>query len=112
MLSIIRLAVWGATLLFPLASLARYIPTPLENSHYAHFTRRQLNPMDAQQELGPQLSSCATIFGPADHAWANATERYSTYAPPKIQLVVMPGEESDIPTIVGHAIGESPSQWC
>jgi hypothetical protein len=112
MRSIIRLSVWGATLLFPLAGHTMHIPTPLELNHPAHFTRRQLNPDYAQQELGPQLSSSTTIFGPTDDAWANATERYSTYAPPKIQLVVIPGEESDISTIVSFPLENIQSQLC
>ncbi|KAI1398668.1 hypothetical protein F4819DRAFT_502163 [Hypoxylon fuscum] len=97
MASLYGIAAWSATLLFPLAASAMHIPTTLE---YSHFTRRQVNISQAQHELGSQLSSAATIFGPTDPDWANATERYSTYAPPKIQLVVIPGTESDIPTIV------------
>jgi hypothetical protein len=76
----------------------RGIPTPLEHSHQAHFTRREFNPTNTQGELGPQLSSSATIFGPTDNAWANATERYSTYGSPKIQLVIISEEESNMQT--------------
>lgn len=101
MASLYGIAAWSATLLFPLAASAMHIPTTLE---YSHFTRRQVNISQAQHELGSQLSSAATIFGPTDPDWANATERYSTYAPPKIQLVVIPGTESDIPTIVSWSI--------
>ncbi|ORY71425.1 uncharacterized protein BCR38DRAFT_479917 [Pseudomassariella vexata] len=86
-----------AALLFPLAASGLHISTTLE---YSHFTRRLVNITQAQHELGSHLSSAATIFGPTDPDWANATERYTTYAPPKIQLVVVPGIESDIPTIV------------
>jgi hypothetical protein len=101
MTSLHGLAVWSAALLFPLAAYTRHIPTPLE---YSHFTRRQFNISQAQHELGSQLSSVATIFGPTDADWANATERYDTYAPPKIQLVVIPGTESDVPIIVSCSV--------
>lgn len=112
MLSIMRLSIWSISLLSPLVCHARHIPTPLEHNHYAHFTRRQINDTNAKDELGPQLSSSATIIISTDNAWANATERYDTYAPPKIQLVVVPGQESDIATIVGSHVDDLILQLC
>ena len=97
MASLLRIAIYSATFLFPLGSSSLHVPTALE---YGHFTRHHVNQTQAQNELGAHLSSAATIFGPTDPEWANATERYDTYAPPKIQLVVIPGTESDIPEIV------------
>lgn len=99
MISIFTIAAWSGALLLPLVAESRYIRTPLD---YGHITRRQFNISQAQYELGSQLSSIATIFGPEDPDWANATERYSTYAPPTIQLVVIPGEECDVPIIVNY----------
>ncbi|KAJ5609930.1 FAD-binding domain-containing protein [Penicillium herquei] len=56
-----------------------------------------------QKELGSLVSLSTSIFGPEDSRWSNATERYQDYALPSIQLVVQPGEETDISTIVQYA---------
>ena len=90
------LAVCGLILLQSLAA-ANAIQFP-DTQH--GFTTRRLTPVQAQLELGPLLSNNSSIFGPNDSRWPNATERYQNYAPPHIQLVVQPGLESDIPTIV------------
>ncbi|KAB8235183.1 FAD-binding oxidoreductase [Aspergillus alliaceus] len=66
-----------------------------------------LTAVQAQRELGPLLSSTTSIFGPVDSRWFNVTERYQCYAPPQIQLVVQPGRESDISTIVQYANNNS-----
>lgn len=99
MASLTRFAACCAAIFSSLTVSAAHIRTALE---YGQFTRHQLNVSQAQQELGSQLSPASVIFGPTDPDWKNATERYSTYAPPKIQLVVIPGLESDIPTIVSY----------
>lgn len=109
MRSTFQLCVWGVTLLFPLAAHTRHISTPLE---YSRFIRRQFNTGEAQHDLGSQLSSLATIIGPRDNGWANATERYDIYAPPKIKLVVVPGKESDIPIIVSCSMEDFPPRRC
>lgn len=62
--------------------------------------------LQASIDLGPQLSSNASIYGPTDPEWANATERWDTYAAPRIQLVVVPGVEADIPVIVSFSLTE------
>lgn len=62
-----------------------------------------LTTAQAQRELGSLVSSTTAIFGPADPRWPNATERYQDYAPPRIQLVVQPGRESDVPTVVSQS---------
>ncbi|VBB79782.1 Putative dehydrogenase [Podospora comata] len=56
-----------------------------------------------QQGLGPLLSKNASIFGPDDSRWPEATERYQDFAVPQVQVVVQPGVEDDIPTIVKYA---------
>lgn len=64
------------------------------------WARANLSPMQVQRELGPLLSDKAQIFGPASSNWANVTERYQTYKPPDITVVVEAGVEDDIPIIV------------
>ncbi|KAI0013975.1 hypothetical protein F4779DRAFT_625066 [Xylariaceae sp. FL0662B] len=56
-----------------------------------------------EEEPGPLLSNITTFFTSRDADWANETERYSNIVRPQIQLVVRPGTESDIPTIVQYA---------
>ena len=63
-------------------------------------TRRDLSSPQIQQELGRQLSKTTTIFGPSDSRFDNATVRWNIVAVPKIQVVIEPGQESDVSTIV------------
>ena len=91
-----RLAVCGLILLQPLAA-ADDVRLPCDQQF---FTTGGSMPIRAQRELGPLLSNDSSILGPNDSRWQNATERYQNYAPPHILLVVQPGLESDIPTIV------------
>lgn len=65
-------------------------------------TRRDLSSTQVQQELGRQLSNTTTIFGPGDSRFDNATVRWNIVAVPKIQVVIEPGQESDISTIVSN----------
>lgn len=75
------------------ASIPRYFQTfPI--------TRRQLNATQVQQELGSQISNTTAIFGPDDSRYNESTTRWNTFAVPQIQVVVEPGQESDISTIV------------
>lgn len=66
----------------------------------APVTRRDLSTVQVQQELGRQVSNTTTIFGPEDSRYDNATVRWNLIAVPKIRVVIEPGQESDIPTIV------------
>ena len=66
----------------------------------APVTRRDLSTVQVQQELGRQVSNTTTIFGPADSRYDNATVRWNLIAVPKIQVVIEPGQESDIQIIV------------
>lgn len=75
------------------ASIPRYFQTfPI--------SRRQLSVSQVQQELGRQVSNTTVIFGPDDSRYNESTTRWNTFAVPQIQVVVEPGQESDISTIV------------
>lgn len=63
-------------------------------------TRRQLSSTQVRQELGGQVSNTTTIFGPDDSSYDNATSRWNTLAVPRVQFAIVPGQESDISTIV------------
>ena len=79
------------------ASIPRYFQA-------SPITRRQLSPQQVQQELGSQVSNTTAIFGPADSRYNESTTRWNIFAVPKVQIVVEPGVESDIPTIVSAMI--------
>ncbi|KAF9871850.1 hypothetical protein CkaCkLH20_10784 [Colletotrichum karsti] len=63
-------------------------------------TPRRLDANRVRRELGSRVSKATTIFGPEDSRYEIATSRYSTFAPPNVQVVVVPGKESDVSTIV------------
>ncbi|OTA64767.1 FAD-binding domain-containing protein [Hypoxylon sp. EC38] len=65
-------------------------------------TRRQLNVIQVQQELGGQVSNTTSIFGPGDGRYTEATTRWNLFAVPKIQIVIEPGQEADVATIVKY----------
>ena len=64
-------------------------------------TPRGLNSTKVQRELGRRLSNTTVIFGPDDSRFTAATARWDDFAVPQIQLVIEPGRESDVSTIVG-----------
>lgn len=64
-------------------------------------TRRDLPVLTVQRELGPLLSNLSTIIGPDSPNWDNATDRFNIYTRPDVEVVVFPGEEKDVSTIVG-----------
>jgi hypothetical protein len=64
------------------------------------FTRRDLSVVQVQMELGRLLSNGSNIFGPSDPRWDNATERWNIFSKPVTEVVVQPGEESDVSVIV------------
>lgn len=68
------------------------------------FTRRNISVTEIAQELGVIVSYNSTIFLPSDLSWSNATERWNTLAPPNVELVVQPAEESDISKIVSASM--------
>ncbi|RYP55563.1 hypothetical protein DL769_010120 [Monosporascus sp. CRB-8-3] len=92
-LALLQTTVAGAAL--PATHVPRYF-------QHAPFTRRDLSVPKVQAELGALLSRGSTIFGPSSPAWEEATERWNTYAPPDIEIVVQPGRESDVSKIVKY----------
>ncbi|KAL8704812.1 MAG: hypothetical protein Q9201_002044 [Fulgogasparrea decipioides] len=58
---------------------------------------------DTQRQLGPLLTSGATIYFPDSPQFANATSRWSVYAEPKIAVVVEPASAKDVATTVQFA---------
>ncbi|KAL6231792.1 hypothetical protein BDW75DRAFT_233317 [Aspergillus navahoensis] len=63
---------------------------------------QQLSNTQIQRELGDILSPESVIFGADDARYENATEPWNTVATPHIQLVIQPGEEGDVSTIVSY----------
>ncbi|PYH87796.1 FAD-binding domain-containing protein [Aspergillus ellipticus CBS 707.79] len=91
--------------LFSLCWLAlQTVTTASAVPHYfqPQYTRRDLSSSQVSSELGALVSNGTLIYGPAGTLWANATERYNTFAVPDIQVVVQPAQESDIPAIVKY----------
>lgn len=66
----------------------------------APVTRSQLDVEQVRRELGCRVSKTSTIFGPDDDSYVNATARWNPIAAPRIQVVIAPGEESDVSVIV------------
>lgn len=91
-----RFAVSSALLL---QSLACASPEPCLNG-LCHFTRNKLASRTVASELGPQLSANSNVYGPDDTQFGNCTSRYDPFFTPKIQMVVQPDSEDDIPKIV------------
>lgn len=79
-------------------------------------TRRSLTSHQVQSELGVQVSNTTIIFGPGDDRFDEATSRWTGFSKPDIKVVVEPGRESDVATIVRHhehhPITLAPRQAC
>lgn len=86
-----------ASLLLPFSSVPRYF----QNNP---FTRRQVLISEIARDLGTIVSSNSAIFLPSDPSWSEVTERWNTLAPPDIEIVVQPAEESEISKIVSAAV--------
>jgi hypothetical protein len=63
-------------------------------------TPQGLSSAQVQRELGSRLSSTTTIIGPKSPDFADAIARWSDFGEPTVQVVVEPGDESDVSTIV------------
>ncbi|KAI0104017.1 hypothetical protein GGR51DRAFT_561393 [Nemania sp. FL0031] len=98
-----RLSYLVSSCLVLLQSFASTTAIPYPYNLAPRVTRHNLTSEQARSELGPQLSKQATIFGPRDSRFANTTERYQTFSPPNIQVVVQPGAESDVAKIIKYA---------
>ncbi|KAM4065224.1 FAD binding domain-containing protein [Hirsutella rhossiliensis] len=90
--------VYGLAILQTLAAGARipgyFYPPPT--------TPVGLDAAQVQRELGSLVSDTTAIFGPDDNRYQNATARWNNFARPQIQVVVQPGEECDVSTIVEY----------
>lgn len=58
---------------------------------------------DFIRQLGPQLSTNATIFTDNNPRFINTTARWNAYGKPQILVVVDPGTEVDVATIVNNS---------
>lgn len=56
-----------------------------------------------QQELGPQLSTGATMYFPASEQYDDATSRWNIYGQPNISVVVEVATADDVATVVKYA---------
>lgn len=91
------IALCGLALALPFVAGAT-LPVPQANNKRAEcFTSTQ-----TQQQLASVLSKKATILGPADADWVDATERYMQQIQPTVCLSVRPGTEDDVAKIVSH----------
>jgi hypothetical protein len=63
-------------------------------------TRASIGPAQVAQELGPLLSEDASIFGPDDGRWDAADANWNEYGAPHFTVVVVAGQEADVPIIV------------
>jgi hypothetical protein len=63
-------------------------------------TSVNISSVKIQRDLGTQLSSSTTIFGPSNPAYSNATHRWDTFAAPTVLVVVEIGVESDVAKVV------------
>ncbi|KAI2615592.1 hypothetical protein GGR54DRAFT_257821 [Hypoxylon sp. NC1633] len=65
-------------------------------------SRPDLTSTQVQHELGRRLSNTTVIFGPTDSRYQVATSRWNDLAVPRVQVVIEPGQESDVATIVKY----------
>ncbi|OTB06090.1 hypothetical protein M426DRAFT_259507 [Hypoxylon sp. CI-4A] len=90
--------VYSLTVFWPFAARASFS----EYFETCRITRRQLNVTEIQLEVGSQLSHGSTIFGSDDKRYMNATERWSTFAEPHVEVVIEPSQEYDVSKIVQY----------
>jgi hypothetical protein len=74
--------------------------TAADNPDLIPRQHQQLSTAQIQRELDGILSPGSVIFGVDDARYVNTTEPWNTIATPHIQLVIQPGEEADVSTIV------------
>ncbi|GAB1311024.1 FAD-linked oxidoreductase OXR2 [Madurella fahalii] len=92
------------TLAYSLATLQAFVAGASIPRYFdaSPITRRQLDGPRVQRELGALVSNTTVIYGPRDSRFAAATARWNNFAPPKIQVVIEPGQESDVESIVKY----------
>lgn len=84
---------------FVLLTIATALPYPFVVSR-DDYTNINISLVDVIRNLGPQLSSNASIYASGDPRFANATARYSEFRAPNFTVVVEPGIEADVAKIV------------
>lgn len=99
-----RLALFTSWCLVLLPSILLASPLAPCLNGICGFSRRDLPISQIVAELGPLLSAPSSIFGADDSRWTNATIRFQGLVRPDIQLVIQPGQESDVATIVSPDI--------
>ena len=70
------------------------------NSQVAPVTRRHLSSAQVAREISRKLSNTTTIYGPDDSRYAGSISRWDIFAVPRAEVIIEPGQESDIATIV------------
>lgn len=65
-------------------------------------SRANIGPQQVAKELGPLLSTQASIFGPNDTQWDAANINWDEYGAPNFNVVVQAGQEDDVPIIVSE----------
>ena len=70
----------------------------------AALTCRRLSSEMVRQELRIRLSDTTSIFGSDDGRYETATSRWNRVAVPGIEVIIEPGQESDIPTVVSRPL--------
>lgn len=86
----------GAALWLPFATSVA-VPRYFQKTPW---TRRDLPVGVVEEELAAIISPESLIFGPEDSRFVNATERHSTHAIPRVEVVVVPATEDDVPLVV------------
>ncbi|KAL1965507.1 hypothetical protein VTN77DRAFT_5590 [Rasamsonia byssochlamydoides] len=93
----------SSSLLFSFNIVALPTVTALYPFNIARDTPSPPSPADIVRQLGPKLSPNATIFTQGDSRFANATACLQEYDHPGFIVVVEPGTEQDVQTIVKYA---------
>ncbi|KAG7123691.1 FAD-linked oxidoreductase OXR2 like protein [Verticillium longisporum] len=70
-------------------------------------TRRDLTAKQIREELGLRVSNTTLIFGPEACRFEKATSRWTDSSKPDVQVVIEPGIESDVATIVQYCNANS-----
>ncbi|RBQ83364.1 hypothetical protein VDGD_05837 [Verticillium dahliae] len=70
-------------------------------------TRRDLTAKQIREELGLRVSNTTLIFGPEACRFEKATSRWTDSSKPDVQVVIEPGTEPDVATIVQYCNANS-----
>jgi hypothetical protein len=70
------------------------------NNEVAPITRRHLSSAQVAKEISRKLSNTTTIYGPDDGRYPGSISRWDVFAVPRAEVIIEPGQESDVATIV------------